>query len=90
MTLWYCVCSVVLGDEIASGAVGTVYLGTVRGEERAIKVILCVRCLSCTSLAIATHESSHCHHTHCCVAGVILWSSTLSLTWCMRFWCRGC
>ena len=39
MTLWYCVCSVVLGDEIASGAVGTVYLGTVRGEERAIKVI---------------------------------------------------
>ena len=33
-------CSVVLGDVLASGAVGTVYLGTVRGVERAIKVIL--------------------------------------------------
>ena len=35
-----CVCSVVLGDVLASGAVGTVYRGTVKGVERAVKLIL--------------------------------------------------
>ena len=40
MTLAVCVCSVVLGEKVAAGAVGTVYLGTVRGVEKAIKVIL--------------------------------------------------
>ena len=33
------VCSVVLGDVLASGTAGTVYTGTVAGQERAVKVI---------------------------------------------------
>ena len=40
MTLHADVCSVVLGNVLASGTVGTVYQGTVKGVERAIKLIL--------------------------------------------------